>query len=159
MPVIRVLVINRTEIEKLMWDRETKDDIGDLFVRRQIKQREGRREEGERWLFFPFILVFWRPLPMLRYVTTILNNDGASSNSVVSHLAVTLTGKSGFRLHARCAMPRTGASRTIINCTCARALWAAELRKFGNCRRLNVYRGTECKIFMLYMYTWCKSVW
>lgn len=79
------------------------------------------------FLFFP---PFWRSLPMLRYVTAILNDAGVSSS--VSRFAVALTGKSGFRVHTRCATP-TGASRMIIN-RARTARWAAELRKFSNCR-------------------------
>lgn len=113
-----------------MWRKiETQGTISVIYSR---DENEDGGEDERRFLFV--LLVFWRPLPMLRYVTAILNDDGAASSSVVSHFAVALTGKSGFRVHARCAMPRTGASRTIINCTCARALWAAELRKFSNCR-------------------------
>lgn len=134
-----------------MWNREIKDDIGDLFARRQAKRRVGG---GKIDVFFICSSCF---LASATDVT--LRDDNFKHRWRVvqfrrKSLAVTLIGKSGFRLHARCAMPRTGASRTIINCTCARALWAAELRKFSNCRRLNVYRGTECKIFMLYIYVY-----
>lgn len=138
----------RIKIEKLMWDRETRDKGQyQWFIR---GTEIGRRWATGQQMFF-VLFVFWLPLPMLRYVTAILNNVVQFRRK---SLAVALTGKSGFRVHARCAMLQTGASHTIINCMCARAQWAAELRKFSNCRWPNVYRGIECKIFMLYKYTY-----
>lgn len=61
---------------------------------------------GGREVFLVFFFFSRRPLPMLHYVTAILNDDGAASSSVVSHFAVALTGKSGFRVHARVAQCR-----------------------------------------------------
>ena len=122
-----------------------RNDINDLFARRKLNGKE------ERCFLFVLLVFFLGSASDVTLVTVILNHDGVASSFVVSHFAVALTGKSGFRVHARCAIPRTGASRKIINCTCARALWAAELRKFSNCPRPNVYRNVPNAKYLCYI--------